>query len=99
MKSFFVVMVVVLTILLSVMVGKSMDNKIGLAGVDAPLVDKTPTDKMKVYDMCMYSGGVNVALYAIKSWRILGMANEIISCITVDDKEIIIKGDWIIIEE
>jgi len=99
MKSFFVVMVVVLTILLSVMVGRSMDNKIGLAGINAPLVDKTPVDKIKVYDVCMYSGGISVAMYEIKSWMRLGLGDSILQCTTVDDKEIIIKGDWIITEE
>jgi hypothetical protein len=92
-NSFLIVMSVVL--LCSVVHSTS---KMDVFNVDAVLVDKTPVSPEKHYSVYMYNGGVQVANFSIKSWR-LGIGNDILYCDTIDNGEIIIKGDWIICEE
>jgi hypothetical protein len=89
MKSFLVAVVMVAAISLC------FATDMGLVG--GSLVDKQ-AEAGKNYSVHMYSGGVNVAAYRIKRWD-LGFGDKVLSCITIDDKLIIIKGDWIISED
>jgi hypothetical protein len=94
MKTVFIIMTAVL--LCCAVTIKS--GKFDLLNIDSTLIDKTPVPVEKIYYVHMYSGGVNIAAYQIKSWRI-GIDDDYLHCIAADDKEVIIKGDWIITEE
>jgi hypothetical protein len=94
MKMVFIIM----TAVLLCCVVTSKGGKIDLFNNGAPLVDKSPSIVEKTYYVHMYSGGVNIAAYQIKSWQI-NIGDSILHCIAADDKEVIIKGDWIITEE
>lgn len=89
MKIFLLSMIIIIAIPLC------LATDMGLVG--GSLVDKQ-AEANKNYSVHMYSGGVNVAAYRIKRWD-LGFGDKVLSCITIDDKLIIIKGDWIISED